>query len=244
MAIFATFSDLGLNSLTIREVAKRKGLAALYLRNVMVIRSVFSFVLLAVLAGIGVGLHYETIVQVGLILMGCRIVFDCVAGAYVYLLQAHEKMGVQGAVVVLGSVIRLVGLVAVFYLGWGLWGACGVWTLASLAALVVLAFIGSQKGWKPDLSKLRLSEMKNVLTQALPLAGFWSLQMLYFQVDAVILKSLTGNEAVGFYDAAYTFLRSTLSLSQLFGLSTLPAFSAAKNKSDFGRLVSERSDFF
>ncbi len=237
VAIFATFSDLGLNSLTIREVARKKGLAGFYLRNVMGIRSVFSIVLVAALAIFGVVLHYEPIVQVGLVLMGCRIIFDCLAGAYVYLLQAHEKMGIQGGVVVLGSIIRLGGLVTVFFLGWGLWGACGVWTLASLVALVVLVLIGRKKGWKLELSRLNWVEIKATLVQALPLAGFWSFQMLYFQVDTVLLKSLSGNESVGFYDAAYTLLRSTLTLSQLFGLSVLPAFSASKNPKDFGKLA-------
>lgn len=238
VAIFSTFSDLGLNSLTIREVAHRRSLAGYYLRNVMGIRSVFSIVLVAGLAAIGAILHYESIVLVGLIIMGCRIVFDCTAGAYVYLLQAHEKMGIQGAIVVMGSVIRLGGIVAVVFLGWGLWGACGVWVLASIVALAVLIFIGLEKGWRLELSKWKWNEVRQVLAQALPLAAFWSLQTLYFQVDTVILKSLKGNESVGFYDAAYTFLRSTLSLSQLFGLSILPAFSAARDKkSDFGKLA-------
>lgn len=43
VAVFATASDMGLNALTIREVAFRKDLAGFYLRNVMGIRVLFSF---------------------------------------------------------------------------------------------------------------------------------------------------------------------------------------------------------
>jgi O-antigen/teichoic acid export membrane protein len=238
VAIFATFSDLGLNALTIREVARRRSLAGYYLRNVMAIRSFFSIILVAVLAAVGVLLHYEPLIQVGLVIMGLRIILDCAAGGYVYLLQAHERMGTHGLIVVVGSLIRLAGIVAVVYLGAGIWGVSSIWVFASGVCLLILIFIGLSRKWKPDFSKWKWSEMKQVLGQALPLATFWSLQMLYYRVDTVILKSLQGNEAVGLYDAAYTYLNSTLSLSMLFGLSSFPIFSAAQdNLKDFGRLT-------
>lgn len=238
VAIFATFSDLGLNALTIREVARRKNLAGFYLRNVMGIRSIFSMVLVALLAVIGTLLHYEPLVVAGLVVMGIRLMLDCVSGGYVYLLQAHEKMGVHGSIVVAGSVIRLLGIVTVIFLGGGLLGACAAWGLASLFALAALAMVGDARGWRPDPSKWKWAEARKVLGQALPLAAFWSLQTLYYRVDAVILKSLQGNEAVGFYDAAYTYLDSVLRLSMLFGLSTFPIFAAARdNRADFSRIL-------
>ncbi len=238
VAIFATFSDLGLNALTIREVARRKSLAGYYLRNVMGIRSFFSIILVTVLAMVGVLFHYEPLIQAGLVIMGLRIILDCAAGGYVYLLQAHERMGIHGLIVVVGSLIRLAGIVAVVSMGCGIWGVSFIWVLASAICLLVLIFIGFSQNWKPDFSKWKWLEMKRVLGQALPLATFWSLQMLYYRVDTVILKSLQGNEAVGLYDAAYTYLNSTLSLSMLFGLSTFPIFSAAQdNSKDFGRIT-------
>ena len=238
VAIFSTFSDLGLNALTIREVARRKSLAGYYLRNVMGIRSFFSIILVAILAAVGFLLHYEPLVQIGLVIMGLRIILDCAAGGYVYLLQAHERMGIHGLIVVIGSLIRLAGIVAVVYLGCGIWGVSSIWVLASAICLLILIFIGLSQKWKPDFSQWKWAEMKQVLGQALPLATFWSLQMLYYRVDTVILKSLQGNEAVGLYDAAYTYLNSTLSLSMLFGLSSFPIFSAAQdNLKDFGRLT-------
>jgi len=238
VAIFATFSDIGLNALTIREVAHRQSLAGYYLRNVMGIRTLFSIVLVAVLAAVGVVLHYEPLIEVGLIIMSLRIIFDCAAGGYVYLLQAHEYMGTHGLVVVIGSLVRLAGIMAVVLLGGGILGASSIWVLASGICLIILVFIGFSKKWLPDFFRWNWNEAKKVLSQAVPLATFWSLQMLYYRVDTVILKSLKGNEAVGLYDAAYTYLNSTLSFSMLFGLSTFPIFSAARdNRLDFARIT-------
>jgi O-antigen/teichoic acid export membrane protein len=244
VAIFATFSDLGLNALTIREVARRKGLASFYLRNVMVLRSAFSMVLVAFLALLGTLLHYEPLVVLGLVVMGLRLVLDCVQGGFVYLLQAHERMGTHGAIVLSSSVLRFLAIVSIVTLGGGVVAACWAWSLASLFALGILAFIGQRQGWKVDLTRWRWPEARKVLWQALPLAAFWSLQMLYFRIDAVLLKTLAGNEAVGFYDTAYTWLESILKLSALFGLATFPAFSSAKgDRADFSRLLGRSMKF-
>ena len=230
VAIFATASDLGLNALTIREVAFRRQLAGYYLRNVMGIRFLFSLFLMAVLLVAGWVLGYEKTLQVGLVIMGLRLLFDCTSGAYVYLLQAHEWMGIHGSIVMGASLFRLAGTVGVVLLGGGLWGVCGVWVVSSAITLVVLASIGIRKKWKPDFSGWDLREAFQVLKKALPLAAFGAFQMLYYRVDSVLLKSLKGNASVGLYDAAATFLLVILSFSQHFGMSTFPVFSKDKNQ--------------
>jgi O-antigen/teichoic acid export membrane protein len=77
-----------------------------------------------------------------------------------------------------------------------------------------------------------------VLKLAFPLATFGALQTLYYRVDVVILKSLSGNEAVGFYDMATRVLLAVLSLSQLYSQAVYPVFSSIQDKAgDFGRLA-------
>jgi O-antigen/teichoic acid export membrane protein len=113
-----------------------------------------------------------------------------------------------------------------------------VWVVSSAITLAVLASIGIKKKWKPVFSGWNLGEAIQVLKKALPLAAFGAFQMLYYRVDSVLLKSLKGNMSVGIYDAAATFILLVLSLSQHFGLSTLPVFSSdQKKKKEFGRLA-------
>lgn len=238
IGIFATFSDLGLNALTVRDVAARKNLANHYLRNVMFLRSGFSLLFMALLMFLGQALHYEGLVQTALVVLGLRMVLDCVSGGYVYLLQAHERMGLHGFIVMVASLFRFLGIVVVVRAGGGVIGACWVWVVVSALTLIVLAVIGAKKNWVPRYKRWDAGESLDLLKKALPLAAFWSLQTLYYRVDEVVLKSLTDNTAVGHYDAAYKVLNVTLLLSQLFGLATLPVFSSIQKNADlFGRVA-------
>jgi len=150
-AIVASFSDLGLNVLTIRDVAQDRKKAGFYLRNVLVLRFTFSTALLLVLMGIGFLLHYELILKLGLAVMGGRMVLDAVAGGYVYLLQAHERMGTQGLIVTGSTLVRLIGAYAVLESGGGVVAVCWAWVAASVVTVGVLAGVGARSRWVPDL---------------------------------------------------------------------------------------------
>jgi O-antigen/teichoic acid export membrane protein len=244
VSILAVFSELGLNVLVVREVAQDKKQALFYLRNAIAIRSAFSLVFWVLLIGISFALGYEPVLKIAMAVMGLRILLDSIAGGYVYLFQSHEMMGYYSLVNILGSVVRLAGILIVLAMGGGVVPACAVWTLASLAALVALAVRGLALGWKPDFSRFRLSEIPPVLRQSFPLAVFGSVQMLYYRVDSIILKSLSGNEAVGYYDLATKVLFVILAFSQIFGTAVFPVLSSVKkNTEDFGRLSAQSLKF-
>ena len=238
VSIFAMFSDIGFAPLTVREVAHHRDKAVYYLRNVMVLKSAFSILFWGAVAATGFPLHYEPLLKTGMAVMGLRIVLDFLSRPYVYLLQAHEEMGFCALITVLSGAVRMVGIFAVVHAGGGIVAASWIWTLSSLISLVVLVWIGTAKGWKPQFPQLQLGEMKGVFKQAMALAPFSGLQFLYYRVDAVILKSLTGNEAAGFYDAATRLLMVTLALSQIYCSALYPVFSSIQDdEKAFSRLA-------
>ncbi|HUO58260.1 MAG TPA: flippase [bacterium] len=229
VSILAIFSDLGLNLLVVREVAHDREKALYYLRYAIAIRSAFSLAFWAVLIGVSFALGYEPVLKIGMAAMGLRILLDSIAGGYVYLFQSHELMGFYSLSNILSAATRLAGVVAVVQMGGGVIEACSIWTLASAVALSVLVWKGRRLGWKPDFSQLRLAEAISILRQSIPLATFGSLQMLYYRVDSIILKSLSGNEAVGYYDLAAKVIFFILSFSQIFGTAIFPVFSSVRD---------------
>ena len=238
VSIFAMFSDIGFAPLTVREVAHHKEKAVFYLRNVLALKSAFSILFWAGLILVSLVFHYEAVLKTGMAVMGLRIILDAVSGAYIYLLQAHEEMGFCALMTVVGGAIRMVGIWTVVLAGGGIVGACWIWTLSSFISLVLLVWIGTSKGWKPRFPEVQFAEMKAVFQKALSLAPFGGLQFLYYRVDAVILKSLSGNEAVGFYDAATRLLMVTLALSQLYCSALYPVFASIQDDGKaFSRLA-------
>ncbi len=244
VSIVAIFSDLGLNLLVVREVAHRKEKALYYLRYTIFIRGAFSLVFWGALIGISFVLGYEPILKWGIALMGLRILLDSIAGGYAYLFQSHEMMGFYSLSNVVSAAVRLVGIVAVVLLGGGVIEACGMWTVASGVALLVLVWKGSQLGWKPDFTQIRTNEVLGILRQSIPLATYGSLQMLYYRVDSVILKSLTNNEIVGYYDLAAKVVFVVLAFSQIFGTAVFPAMSSVRDDAKaFGHMATRAAKF-
>ncbi len=244
VSILAIFSDLGMNALVVREVAHRPAQALHYLRYTIAIRSAFSLLFWAGLMGVSFGLGYEPVLRMAMAVMGLRILLDSIAGGYAYLFQSHEMMGFYSMTNILSAAVRLAGIVIVVLMGGGVVEACAVWTLASGVALLALMGKGWLLGWKPDLSKLRFKEALSILRQSLPLATFGALQMLYYRVDSVILKSLLGNEAVGYYDLAAKVVFVILAFSQVFGTAIYPVFSSVRDDAKaFGRMAGRAAKF-
>ena len=134
-AIFIVISEVGLNALTVREVAQRKELAVFYLRNVMIIRSVLSVFFWALMIFLAFLLHYEPVLKIVLAVLGLKIILDSASGGYVYLLQSHEEMGLYSMVNVATGFIRWVGIILIVHFGGGLVGAGAGWVIASGIAL-------------------------------------------------------------------------------------------------------------
>ncbi len=76
------------------------------------------------------------------------------------------------------------------------------------------------------------------MRESIPFAAFGTFQMLYYRVDAVILKSLTGNAQVALYDVAGRFLFVVYMMADNFSVATLPSLSANQDISkDMGRMA-------
>jgi O-antigen/teichoic acid export membrane protein len=238
VTIFSAISGLGLGVLAVRDVAYDKSLSDYYLRNIAAIRLAFSFFSFIALIIIGITLGYEPILKLALIILGLRLFFDALGSSYITLLQAHELMTYQGLISLASALLRMSGIVAVVYLGGQIAPVCWVWVTIGVFSLLALWKMGKKQGWKIDWMQFRWKESWTILKLSIPFAAFGTFQMLYYRVDAVILKSFTGNEAVALYDVAGRFLFVVLMLSDHFSISTLPSFSAAADHpQDLGRIA-------
>jgi O-antigen/teichoic acid export membrane protein len=236
VAILGSFSDLGFNTLTVRDVAKHKDRTAFYLTHVMVMRFVFSAAFYLVLVLLGFLLRYEPLLLAGLAVMGGRLVVDATSGVYAYLLQAHERMGRQGTLMLGGTALRLAGVAWVLARGGGLLAVCWVWVAASVATLLAMALDAASRGWTPRFGDFRTVRAAGLLKAAVPFALVGALQMAYSRFDSVLLKSLAGNAQVGYYGASAALLSYVQQMAHLFALALLPVMSATLRAADFMRV--------
>jgi len=238
IALFAGLVGLGLNPLAIREVAYDRKKARLYLRNIAALRLALSLLVVLFLGGVGSWLGYEPVVRVALVILGLRLLFDAPASAYAAILQAHERMAVQGLVSVLSAALRAAGIILAVLAGTGILGAAWVWVGVGAFSWLALWCLGAPMGWRMEWGKFRSSEAIGILLASIPFAAFGTFQMFYYRIDGILLKSFAGNEAVALYDVAGRVLFVVFMVADQFSVSTLPALSAARDKAkELGRLA-------
>ena len=222
--IFAAFGDLGLSGFTVREVARRKDRTEFFLRNVMALKVFFALAYYGVFQAVAWVFHYEPIMRWAILVMGLRLVLDAAGNPYLVLLQAHELMGFQGLISIVSSFLRMAGIIISVHQGAGIVGVCWVWVGISAVSMVFSWVVGVGQGWRLYWTKVRWRDAWGIFVQSLPFAAFGTFQMIYNRVDSVMLKSLSGNEAVAYYDVACRFLFVVFMFSQIFSAALFPPF--------------------
>jgi O-antigen/teichoic acid export membrane protein len=223
-SVFAIFGDLGLSTLMTREVAREKVLAQKYLGNIISVKLVLVILTfcLIVLAVNLMGYPGQTIKVIYLIALS--IIFTTFTQTFNSIFQAFEKMEYQAIGSILSSILMLAGALAVIWLGLGVVEFALIY-FASNA--VVLAYSLVVCSWKLILPKIQpdINFIKSMVTCAFPFGLSLAAGTVYSNMDAVLLSIMKGNEAVGWYSAAYRLVAVIAVIPGMINLAVFPAMS-------------------
>jgi len=208
--IFGVFADLGLSSLTTREIARDKSLTTKYLANVTlmkIILSAITFGLIALAVNL-MGYPQETIQATYLI--GLSILFATFTQMFNSIFQAYERMEFQGVGQVLNAALMLGMVILAIKFGFGVVGFAALYVIDNLITLGYSFAVMKLKFPKmPSTAKfveLGRSFWKATIKAALPFGLSTIFITIYYWIDSVMLSVMQGNEVVGWYNAAYRLM--------------------------------------
>lgn len=228
ITLFEILTRFGLGTLLTREVARNHAEGNRYLSNVILLRGLL--VLVAVpLIGAVLAIYYFTgnltadvIYTVGLFVMG--LLFSNIADGLTALFYAYEKAEYPAFIATITTVTRVALGALALLLGWGIIGLAGVSVVGNLVSVVILGIIFRRKIFHPHLEsdgKLRGEMMR----ESLPLMINHLLSTIFFRIDVFILKPTWGDDAVGYYNAAYKYIDGINIIPQYFTLAIFPLMS-------------------
>lgn len=222
--IFGVFSDLGLSTLTVREVAREKTLASKYLGNIAVMKLILVIITLGLLALIINLLGYpEQTVKV-VYLVALSVFLNAFSGLFYSIFQAFERMEFWSVGTILNSASLLVGALFAISHGLSVVGFALIYFLASAIVLGYGAAILIGKFAKPKI-EVDWRFWKSTIKEALPF-GLTSISILiYYQIDKVMLSLMVNNKVVGYYSAAYVLVSALLFFYGAFHSSIFPLMS-------------------
>lgn len=222
--IFVIFADLGLSTLTVREVSRNKSLSSKYLVNfglLKVILAFFTFFMIFLFVNI---LHYSQQVQLVIYIMSISVIFNSFAGLISSIFQAYEKMEYTSIGIIINSIILFVGVMAAIYYQLNVLAFATVYAVSNFALFLVYIIICTKKFvspfWEMDFSFLRQK-----LKLALPFGITSVFVTIYYWIDSIMLSVMVGNEAVGLYNAAYRLILVLLFVPSVLNMAIFPAMS-------------------
>ncbi|MEI6103231.1 MAG: flippase [Methanothrix sp.] len=223
-SIFGVFTDLGLNTLTVREVARNKNLAEKYFGNLLLLKSILVilavFVIVVAINLIG---HEKSTIEV-VYLISLSIVVAAFTGVFYSLFQAFERIEYVAIGSLLSSVFMLLGAVYAINQGFGVLGFACIYIFSSIMVLAYSLFISKRRLLTHAL-QIDRGMIWPTMIEALPF-GLTSLSgMIYTYTDSIMLSSIQGNEVVGWYNASYRLVLMLLFIPNVINIVIFPVMS-------------------
>mgnify|MGYP000894723265 CR=1 FL=1 len=222
--IYVVFSDLGLSTLTVREVVRDKSLTRKYVGNTTIMKlflSLFTFLLTVLTVYI---LGYNDITIIVTYILTAAFIFNAFSSIFYSIFQSYQKMEYQSVATILNSVVMLIGTLLVIYLGLDVIAFALVYLVANAINFIYILVTYAWKFYLPNI-EMDLEFWKPTIKEALPLSITSLFAVLVFRIDSVMLSVMSGMEAVGFYSAAYRLMEALIFFPQVYTTAIFPVFS-------------------
>jgi len=222
--IFGVFTDLGITTLTVREVARNKSLAGKYLGNITVIKIILviiTFGLIAITINL-LGYPKQTIKVV--YFLALSVILSSFSNIFNSIFQAYEKMEYQSMEQILISVLILSSALFAISHGFSVIGFAFIYFLVSAVALIYSFVISIWKFVKPKM-EVDWSFWKYTIKEALPFGLTGISGMIYTYTDTIMLSLMKGDEVVGWYNAAYKLMLILLFIPGIINSAIFPSMS-------------------
>ncbi|MGC9516148.1 MAG: flippase [Methanomicrobiales archaeon] len=229
--IFAVAVDLGLNTITTRDLARDKKKASNYLGNVTAVKLILSiivFILIALTINL-LGYPPETVTVV--YFLGLYVVVAAFSQMFYAIYQAYEEMEYQSIGQVLNTAFILIfTLIAIYYQA-DLVLISSIYLLGSILVLAYNLIVTYFKFTKFQLM-INYSFWKSKVSEALPFGLTSIYGTIYTYIDSVMLSLMQGDLVVGWYSAAYRLILIVLYLPGIINQAIFPVMSKFYISSD------------
>ena len=222
--IFASFADMGLNKLIIREVARdRSGTGKLF-ANAIVLK-----ILLSILIYVGmlvtVNFLDYTIDAKNIIYVMClQSILVMLASGMRGVFQAYEKMNYEAIVILIEKALIVLFVIIAMMMSKGIVAI----SLGYLAGTIISAIISAhlvRRLSSGQLWTVESSSIKRVFVMAIPFFFVYVSSAINLRVDTVMLNMILGHAVTGLYAVAQQSVLQLFLLSSLFTASVFPSMS-------------------
>ena len=225
LAIFHLFTEFGLTTLMVREVARDKAKTSSYFNNILWFRLIFIIVFSVIVPPIVLRL-FDNSTEMLIVILIAIIADFCKHMIIMFerLFEAHEIMEYSAIIRIVERILTVALGITVLVMGANIVGLISVFAISNFVAFVIALIITIRKVTKIRF-ELDFQLIKRLLKESIP---FWLTSifiMIYFQIDTVMLSIMKSYQDVGIYNAAYGILNALHFIPAAVIAAVFPAMS-------------------
>jgi O-antigen/teichoic acid export membrane protein len=215
--------DLGLNNFFVKEVARDKSKAGIFLVNASGIKII---AWAAALAGILIYLdqaNYSSEMSEVFIVLGIGMLFQTLSDQLHRVFQSFEQMQYRSAAVIIERVVLAAAGVSLLITGYGIVAIAEVMTFCMMLNFITSAYFLTRL--MTLKFRIRLKTWIELLRGALPFMISTVFAFVYFRIDVVMLSAMTNDRIVGWYGAPYKLFDTLMFFPVILQTAVYPVFS-------------------
>lgn len=222
-SFFTAITDLGLGSVTAREISREHADEQKILGNVVALRLSASLVLLCVAPVLIFFFGYSIDVKMGIAIAALATVFATFSSVLNGIFQKHLAMDKIAMIEFLGKLIQVALIALVVHQDFGFLPLAGT-LIASLSFNASMAFLLSRR-YATFRLRFDFSFWKGFLQQSLPMGATAIITFAYFKLDTILLSVLQSSAHVGIYNVAYKIMENLIFFPAMLAGLILPLLS-------------------
>ena len=222
-SFFGAVADLGLYSISAREISRKGADEKEIMGNVFTFRIISSFFIFLLSPALIMFLPYPQEVKIGITLSAAAFLFSSSYMVLNGIFQKNLAMDKVMAAELFGKVIQVGFIILAIKKDWGFMAIVSSLTLCMLVNFV-LVFLLSRRYLKFGF-RTNFAYWKKFLKMSFPMGASVMITFLYFKMDTIILSIIKSGAEVGIYNAAYKIIENiTFFPAMIIGL-VLPLMS-------------------
>lgn len=222
--LFIVLTDLGLSNLTVREVARDKPAANKYLVHNMIIRTILGTITLLAIVVLVNTMHYSSVVKLVIYILAFYMIGKSFAGSFDSIFFAFNKMEFTSFLNIFLTFLILIGVLFGIALKYGLTKLLLAYPFAVIIYLYLAFFLIIKNFVRPNF-QFDFRFAKNLVITGIPFALSSFFMATFSRIDMVMLKTIQGDVAAGYYGISGAFISILVFIPANFIIVLYPLFS-------------------
>ncbi len=228
---FALLTDLGLNAITAREIAKSPNEADTIISHNMGLRLFLCLIVVPIIYGLSFLFypHAHSGFHLGMLLLSVYLFFDAIRSVSLAYFTSKVRNEISALVASFQQFFQLALVALAAALHWQLIGFILVFIMSNvLSAGMALYFARKEVRVFP---RVNIARWKRIMAMSFSLGLLQVINMMYLKADSIILSVMKGATAVGIYGIAYSMILSLMMLPSFIMTALIPSMATATSKS-------------